>query len=393
MARPLDKPDLYPPDVEHLTPELQEQRKRAVIGTFLLAMGCGYLLHGVVDHDLDFFVLSIGLALLAGWARAPRYPMFAFGAIIAGFGLNDLVESVWDDAWFKLTLGALFVAAGFFAVYVRYPSRAKWAIVPAAIAGVVAVADFGVALIGLMPGSTVVVPLALISAGALLLFRERLPNRLVKIGLIFAIVVLVSAAASSIDELEGPSFGGHELVFSQALAEGRLAVKTTSGKVTVETGSAGSPVGVRATVDHRTRRRSISNIKQLPRSADIVLTVPPGTVLDITTTSGDIDLDVQGGELDVTTSSGKVDVVYGGPDPESFGNIDIKTMSGDVELDGADGVRDLGAELELTTSSGEIDVDGEDIDDDKTFTRPAKEGTDFTITVATMSGDIDVEGV
>lgn len=353
MARALDgEPDLYPPDVDELTPELREQRKRAIIGTFLLAFGCGLLLERIVGYDLDFFFLSFGIAVLVGWLQVPRYQAFALGSIITGFGLNEFVESALAVR-FESALGWLFLAAGFFAVYVRYPTRARWAIAPAVVMGLVAVADFGVGLIGLIPGSIGLVPLALISAGAVLLFRERLPKRAVKVMLIVAAVLCVSSLSSSVDEIGGRfgDIGTQEIVFAHRLkAERSLALSLGSGDVEVVTDPDVQHAQITADVDRDRPRPSIKSLEDLPPDTDVAVRVPPGTDLDIRTTDGNVKIIYP--KSDLTRRSTEIDLFSEDDDVEFLGedregryrkraagdallSIKVQTTEGEIELEAA----------------------------------------------------------
>lgn len=204
MPRPLaDEPELYPPDVEHVTPEAREQRIQAIVGTTLVVLGLGFILERLVRLDgndnLDFYVLAVGLGLLAGWARVPRYPMYVFGALLTGYGSRSFFESL-VDVRFETAIGSLLAAAGFFAIYVRYPRRSWWAIVGAGLFVVGAVLDFGIGIIGWVSASVDLMPLALVSGGTLLLLRDRLPSWFVKTGLVFAGVVFLLAATTNIGD-------------------------------------------------------------------------------------------------------------------------------------------------------------------------------------------------
>ncbi len=337
IGRVIDgEPDLYPPDVEVVTPEAHEHRKRAMVGAAVLTMGAGLLLERAVHHDLHFLMLTLGVALLAGWARAPRYKMFVAGAIFTGFGLGNFFESL-VHMRFETTVSTLLGAAGFAAIYVRYPKRSSWALVPAAIFALFAVADFGFGVIGLLGSlGDLMLPLALIAAGALLLFRRSLPRRAVVIGLIVAVAVFVSSAASNVDELHGDAgpmgfTGPRRIEFS---SDGGLSVHTVSGDITVDFDPG---------VDHPTISREGTG------PADAVhVRMPPDTAITVKTVDGDVTIThTDAGELDPT--------------------------------------------LQLATVSGNITVDGDDADGDaKDFERPGDEGAK-RITVHTVSGDIDVE--
>lgn len=354
MARTLDdEPSLYPPDIEHLTPELREQRKRAIIGTFLLAFGSGLMIEQLFGKDYDYFFLSLGLALLAGWLRAPQYGFFLGGAVAVGFGLDDLVESMLHMR-FESTLGALFIAAGFAAVYVRYPARSKWALVPAAFMTIYAVADFGIGMIGVIPGSVGLLPLALISGGAILVARQRLPRRAVAIGLAAAATVFVCSAASSVGDIDDRigTVGYHEHVFSQKISDNFLTIRTRSGDIEVRTAKTRN-ARVKARVPHDWPAPGKSTIDALPPNADVEVVVPPGT------------------DLNIETSSGDVDIAYAL-----------------AEGDEVDDIR-----LRMQSVSGDISVDGEDEQEDGGTHERDPERPASTIVVETTSGDIELEFV
>jgi hypothetical protein len=391
-----DDDDLYPPDVEHVTPEASHQRKRAIIGTGLVTLGCGLLLERLLGRDLDYFWLAVGVGLLAGWAQVRRYPTFAFGAIITGFGLGSFVESLLHVR-FESALGTLIAAAGFLAVYVRYPRRAAWAIVPAGVMGIVTLADIGVGLVGLVlhPLSGLLLPLAVISAGALLLFRHSLPERFVKCGLVAAVILFVLAASSS------AAHGGQLVTMSCGAKDiDVVRIHTTSGDVHLRTDAALTG----PTLTSHVRRRHhgppmFSNDNGAPTSAacfpfitsssDVDLRVPRGTDIDVVTASGDVVGDVQGGRVDIMTTSGDVDLAVRPLTSETTdASFSIATTSGDVELDGH-GFGEIHPALQLASTSGDISVDGKDHDDRLVHS----EGSDDSIRVNTVSGDIDLAGV
>src|SRR5688572_23420950 len=143
----MNEPDLYPPDIDVVTPEIRRSRNRAMVGTFFVTIGSGLMLERMFNENLDYFLLAVGFALIAGWLQAPRFVMFAVGAITSGFAVGALFESA-VSLPFETTISTLCAAAGFFAVYVRYPQAGKWAVIPAAITACVAVLATGVELIG-----------------------------------------------------------------------------------------------------------------------------------------------------------------------------------------------------------------------------------------------------
>jgi hypothetical protein len=151
--------------------------------------------------DLDTGFLGLGLGALAGWTQLRRYGWFVAGALLTALGLGEVAGVVVSGA-FGAMVSALLVAAGFGAIYVRYPHRSRWALVPAAIFaffGAVALLFGGLGLVPRLLGSFFL-PIVLVGAGGLLLFRHSLPPRALKVGLaVLGGMVLVAAVSSASD--------------------------------------------------------------------------------------------------------------------------------------------------------------------------------------------------
>ena len=423
-----DDIDLYPPDVEHVTPEAHNQRVRAVFGVTLVGVGSGLFLERALHHDLDYFWLALGIGLLVGWAQVPRFPMFVAGSIMTGFGAAAFVDSALPIP-FDTTLSALCGAAGFFAVWVRYPNRARWALVPAAGFAFFGVAAFGVNLIGLFPAwlAGLMLPLFLILGGAMLVMRNSLPKRIVRTGLAVAAIGFVGAAATSVpdwsdDEIDfGPrSFetalppigdrtvvidadaGSIEVVHldgepappepipSRMTADGRT-VTTLSDRlrpdIRVEAISHGPVSGIAIEEDDNEIRLELIG----PRGpfghlgpVDYRLFVPAGTNVEAEIGSGDITARYAGGEMELDTGSGRlrVQVVDAG---DSDGELDIESGSGSIEIEMANPEMTESIALDLATGSGEIVMSGQHRDDD--FER---EADGMQVKARTGSGDIRV---
>src|SRR5687767_8514580 len=128
MRSDLDEQDLYPPDAEdtELTAEAKSHRMRAAVGATLLTWGMSLVIEISLGIDLDTFLVGIGIGALAGWSQLRRYNWFAVGAIAAGLGAAEVSGAVIGGA-FGSAVASLLVAAGFAAIYVRYPRRSMWA--------------------------------------------------------------------------------------------------------------------------------------------------------------------------------------------------------------------------------------------------------------------------
>lgn len=185
-----------------------------------------------------------------------------------------------------------------------------------------------------------------------------------------------------------------------AEADGRVYVSNVSGDIVVKgwnrnqvrvVGEVGDDVeefifevdGSETTIKVKVPKRSghFSNA-----SADLEISVPEGSSVDVGTVSADIDVSGVNGSLDLQSVSGDIDAVFGG------GDIEAETVSGDVDIDGngEDGEADLGSvsgdisadnlsgNLSAGTVSGDVDVTNGD------FERTSLE---------TVNGDIDYEAV
>ena len=121
--------------------------------------------------------------------------------------------------------------------------------------------------------------------------------------------------------------------------------------------------GDTVTIDAKSKRSGIFNFGDSPE-ADIVITAPSNTRVELRTGNGAIEVNGMRqsgtartsnggvtltnvtGEFDVSTSNGAVDIT------QSKGTFDIKTSNGKIEFDG----EITGGSNRMTTSNGSIDV-------------------------------------
>src|SRR5262249_10830917 len=80
------------------------------------------------------------------------------------------------------------------------------------------------------------------------------------------------------------------------------------------------------------------------RAAAVELQVPPGAILELKTSNGNVAISAPTGDAKVRSSNGQIEV------KGSKGNLDLKTSNGNIAADGAAG------KLDLHTSNGAISV-------------------------------------
>lgn len=339
-----DDSDLYPPDLEIVTPEASNARNRAAVGTFLVTIGTGLVLERIVGRDLDLFLLGVGFALIAAWLQAPRFWLFAAGAIVSGIAIGDFLESL-VSLPFETTLGSLCSAAGFFAVFVRYPQRAKWAVIPAVVILAFGALAGAIEVIGLVPAmlGSLGVPTLLILGGGVLLVRNTLPAPVVKGGLVVIGILLLTSMVSTVDSWDGSRIGDDRdpravdpsgdrppYDVTAPVAElpdlnGRtLVVETASGSIDLSTVSVGrgevrttdgpvdptSSIEVQETSDTVTVawRSGAAGAQELPDALGWVVEVPEGSRVVARTDDGAIFGDLEDGTFLLESSEGPIDV-------------------------------------------------------------------------------------
>jgi hypothetical protein len=159
------------------SPAFNRRRRGILGGAVLVAVGVTYLLPtlGVPDAT-SYLFLALGAAFAVAYLMGLNpYVYLVPAAILISFGTGLLVPG-----WFGLpeeTLAPIFLASltvGLAAVFVIRPQR-RWPLVPAAIIGLVALAEmFRIADIiptGVQP---LFVPVILIGVGAYLIMAPRL---------------------------------------------------------------------------------------------------------------------------------------------------------------------------------------------------------------------------
>lgn len=364
MRSDLDEQDLYPPDAEdtELTAEAKNHRLRAAVGATLLTWGMSLVIELTLGLDLDTFVLGIGIGALAGWSQLRRYNWFAVGSIATGLGAAEVTGAVIGGA-FGSTVASLLVAAGFAAIYVRYPRRSMWALVPAAIMALIAAGAFGVGLIGLLPAmfGRFLLPLLLVGGGALLLFRHSLPPKTVKVGLAALAVTFVLVGTTSVPEIDRddpnidlgvdpPRRVGQVREIPLDIGPGDTIVLGGGGHGDIEFSASADGTGHIA-VSSDERQRSVPQVR---RDGDRVLVGMSGGNFFGSTRGVSYRIALPAGvRIDVERDSGSVTGTLAGISGvirTDDGNVDLKLTDG-----GAEGVSDDGP-LEIATDSGDVTI-------------------------------------
>lgn len=177
MTRTLDRGDA-PPAVDAAGVPLVNRRRRGILGgAVLIAVGITYLLPALgVPNATSYLFLALGGAFLSAYVTGLNpYVYLVPAATLMSFGTGLLIPG-----WLGLppeTVAPIFLASltvGLVGVFVIRPNR-RWPLVPAAIFGVVALAEiFRVATLipsGLQP---LFVPMILIAVGGYLILAPRL---------------------------------------------------------------------------------------------------------------------------------------------------------------------------------------------------------------------------
>ncbi|HUP84032.1 MAG TPA: hypothetical protein VM143_00060 [Acidimicrobiales bacterium] len=380
MPSDLHESDLYPPDAEdhEVTDEAKEHRKRAAVGGALLVWGMSLLVQRALRVNLDTFLLGIGVGALAGWSQVRRYSWFVVGAICAGIGAADVSETFLGGA-FSATVSSLLIALGFAAIYVRYPRRSMWALVPAGIMSLIGAGAFGVGLIGLLPGmlGRFLLPLLLVGGGALLLFRHSLPPKTVKIGLAAVVATFVLVGANTVPDVDHRSlaFDGPPVLSSPpeppstpfVIRPGQTLVLDGGGSGDVELRRSPDALGHLSVEDGRRPaapvglgRDGVHVTVAERRGDDYIVSLPPGVGVEIERGSGSVKGELAGITGEITTDSGDVDLELhdGGREGiDDDGPLDVETDSGDVRI-----ASDVSLDLDLRSDHGvvlnEVDQDG-----------------------------------
>jgi hypothetical protein len=145
-----------------------------------------------------------------------------------------------------------------------------------------------------------------------------------------------------------------------------LKVSIRSGRVAVEPGGEGT---VRFAVDTKdptfeVRERGDAIVAGGERGgrADVRLSVPQGTELEVATASGEVHVSTTLRRLDVSTSSGDIFV-------DSVSDLTVRTASGNLKCNRVDGegrvasssgdvrIGEIGRRAELSTASGDVTIE------------------------------------
>jgi hypothetical protein len=370
----------------------------------LIGLGIFFLIGNFLTIGGGALFIGLGLVFLAARVIWNNYGLAVPAGVLLGFGgFVALSEAAWlptspDSAaggWFFLML-----ALGFAAVYVigARPSQI-WPFFPAA-----ALAMFGILLLGqenLEPFARFADygkywPVALIAVGGYLLAREYLPRELRKplaligtIGLVlYGLLVLAGGLAKSdfrLGDLPSVGFAPITRVENQSasLGAGELVrINNVSGRTTVQTGAVGA-VQVQAT-KHLWSDDQTLDIRLLPTGegvalsattgaerffgrspyADFVVTVPANARVEVTSSSGSIEVRGVAGAVTATSSSGSVTIEeIAGPVTarSSSGSLRLADISGDLYASSSSGsirATGIGQPREVTSSSGSIRIDG-----------------------------------
>ena len=352
----------------------------------LIGLGIFFLVGNVLTIGGGALFIGLGLVFLSARIIWNNYGLAVPAGVLLGFGsFVALSEAGWLDTGSETAEGGWFfllLALGFAAVYAigARPSLI-WPFFPAA-----ALAAFGLLLLGrenLAPFARFAAygkfwPVALIAVGGYLLLREYLPREIRKplaltgtIALVaYGLLVLAGGLARSdfqLGDFPSASFAPITQVQDLAAPVGAgdlVRISNTSGRTIVRTGAVGT-VQVQVTKHLWTEDQTL-DIQLLPTTgavslsattgsgrvfgnsayADFVVTVPANARVEVTSSSGSIEVGGISGSVTATSSSGSVTI------EEITGPVTARSSSGSLRLN------DLTGELYASSSSGSIRLDG-----------------------------------
>jgi putative adhesin len=316
------------------------QRRIPILPVLLIAFGAAALLHNMVGHGVSVFPLAIGIYLIARSGGGDHYPLFVVGVVLTGSGAGNLLGDIIGGGAGE-AFGTLGTALGFFwLAQADSRRRSGWAIIPAAILGLIGIGQLGFHASQAFGGSPGwIVPAAVVVAGGLLLGAHRMPGPLRIAALVFVVAAALSLVSHNNDGHRGVLRGTRVLptvpsanVDLPDLTGKTLYVSSDNGSVTVTQGSqAQARIGTgRVSTDVSDNRVTLSSDRD---NAPWQIVVPPGTRLNLHTDNGPINVDVpDAAALDLQTDNGSISVGIGG-DP----SIAASSSSGSVAASGFDG--------------------------------------------------------
>lgn len=298
----------------------------------LIAIGTAALF-----HHFSLFTLVLGLFLLSRSRATGGYGTLIVGAVLTGSGaghfVGDVVTSGASDA-----MGNFGTAAGFFWLANNDRPRSNWALIPAAIIGLIGVGSLGLHVNELVNGGagSWVLPAGVVVAGILLLGAHRMPGPLRLIGLVF-----VAATAMSLVTSQSPNDGrrgergDRGRVISTAPAASRalpvlldkkVSITSNNGPIIVDAAEDGN-----GTVSGASIKETEGGITLVPTNSNTPVTVkvPAGTRLKLTTTNGPITVRMPVADLDASSQNGPITVLVAGD-----ATIEATTRNGAIDVDG-----------------------------------------------------------
>jgi hypothetical protein len=329
-----------------------------ILPVLLIAFGAAALFHQMFGRGISVFPLAIGLFLIARSRSNGSYICLVIGAVMTGSGagnlVGDLANSGASDA-----LGSFGTAAGFFWLANVDRGRSNWAIIPAAIIGLIGIGELGLHVNELANGGagSWLLPAGVVVAGILLLGAHRMPGPLRLAGLVF-----VGAAALSLVTNQSPDpgrRGPRSRVITTAPAANQALPPLTDRTVSVD--SANGPViveeGEGFVTGARIQDTDDDQVDLVPRTSNspITLKVPAGTKLELHTTNGPITVRMPVSDLVASSENGVINVEVAGDT-----TIEATTRNGVINVDGRseDGAyAHSGADpghIELHTQNGAI---------------------------------------
>jgi hypothetical protein len=377
------------------------------IGVIAIAIGAAILFHQIFGSAEGVFSVAIGLYLVVR-CRSSAYPLFVIGAVMVGSGAGDLVADVVSGSAHG-ALGTFGAAAAFLWLANVDRPRSSWAMIPAAILGLLGVFRLGLSADALAGGGGGwLLPAGVVVAGIMLLGAHRMPRPLRLAGLVFVIAAALSLLSHDnqnrvdgrVGVLKAPqtTLPGKPTALGDLTGQ-TLTVSTDNGAIRIDEGDGAATVTAGRAV--LTRTADGVELRSSLGYGSWQISVPAGTKVVARSESGSITVNVADLDLDLETANGPISVLQ----PATMlvaktGSGAINAQLGQLEaeatarLETANGVVVLtvaGDPTVTATSNNGVVVatgfDGDDTTADRSF---AHAGSDGRVKIKTGSGSITV---
>lgn len=348
---------------------LDSQMVGIFVGALLVSLGVDAFIDQIFDNRFSVVPLGMGIGLLFAWSKTERWPYLFAGSLLflggAGALAGNALRPRWHHALLLVGLGA-----GFVLISVLSSNSRGWARISGGVLVALGIARAAVPDDLIVPNelSKLGFPLLVTGAGAVLIFRSRLPKLAFRSLLAAAAVVAIALPATRADRtfesFAMPSFSRQKDVRIPPLEGRSLVVEAGTSNVLIENGPSYAELAVSAqatTLGEAKRATTEADLVIEEREQELLLKPAagsshifqtllrlyvPSVPVTIRATSGTVSVRAALQSLHLEVESGRA-VVVGTPL-----DLAIQNRSGRTVLALGSGVQ----KADVTTSSGDVEV-------------------------------------